>query len=53
MKKVTYCMEDILYKTKRYFTVESGKVVGTEASEKELADFLTIAEKFHYKFERL
>lgn len=53
MGKVTYCLEDTLYKTKRYFTVENGKVIGTEASEKELADFLTTAEKFHYKFERL
>lgn len=53
MKKTTYWMEDIQYKIKRYFTVESGKVVGTEASEKKLADFLTIAEMFHYKFERL
>lgn len=53
MGKTTYWMEDILYKTKRYFTVENGKVAGTEASEKELADFLTTAEKFHYKFGKL
>lgn len=53
MEKTTYWLEDTLYKTKRYFTVENGKVAGTETSESVLADFLSASEKLGYRFGKL
>ena len=35
--KETYCLEDTLYNTKRYFTMENGVVSGTELAQE---DFL-------------
>lgn len=34
--KETYCLEDTLYNTKRYFTMENGVVSGTELAKKTL-----------------
>jgi len=52
-KKETYWLEDTLYKTKRYFTVENGKVAGTETSEEDLLKFLTASGKLGYRFGKL
>lgn len=53
-KKETYWLEDKLYKTKRYFTVEDG-FVNCEGypSVGKLLDFLALAEKFGYKWGKL
>lgn len=54
MKKETYWLEDTLYKTKRYFTVVDGSVDCKDyPSVNELLDFLSLAEKFGYKWGKL
>lgn len=38
--KETYCLEDTLYNTKRYFTIENGVVSGTELAQEDSAEEL-------------
>ena len=37
--KETYCLEDVLYNTKRYFTLENGVVSGTELAPEDFNVF--------------
>ena len=51
--KETYCLEDTLYKTKRYFTLENGVVSGTEVAQEYFNIFLDLASRLGYKVVKL
>lgn len=47
--KETYCLEDTLYKAKRYFTLENGVVSGTELAQEDFNVFFDLASRLGYK----
>lgn len=49
--KETYCLEDTLYNTKRYFTIEV--VSGTELAQEDFNVFLDLASRLGYKVVKL
>ena len=51
--KETYCLEDTLYNTKRYFTFENGVVSGTEVAQEYFNIFLDLASRLGYKVVKL
>lgn len=51
--KETYCLEDTLYNTKRYFTFENGVVSGTEVAQEYFNIFLGLASRLGYKVVKL
>lgn len=51
--KETYCLDDTLYNTKRYFTIENGVVSGTELTQEDFNVFLGIASRLGYKVVKL
>ena len=51
--KETYCLEDTLYNTKRYFTIENGVVSGTELAQEDFNVFLDLASRLGYKVVKL
>ena len=51
--KATYSVEDTLYNTKRYFTLENGVVAGTELAQEDFNVFLDFASRLGYKVVKL
>lgn len=51
--KETYCLEDTLYNTKRYFTMENGVVSGTELAQEDFNVFLDLASRLGYNVVKL
>ena len=51
--KETYCLEDVLYNTKRYFTMENGVVSGTELAQEDFNVFLGLASRLGYNVVKL
>lgn len=51
--KETYCLEDVLYNTKRYFTLENGVVSGTELAQEDFNAFLGLASRLGYNVVKL
>ena len=51
--KETYSLEDTLYKTKRYFTLEKGMVSGTELTQEDFNVFLDLASRLGYRVVKL
>ena len=51
--KETYCLEDTLYNTKRYFTMENGMVSGTELVQEDFNVFLDLASRLGYNVVKL
>lgn len=51
--KETYYLEDTLYNTKRYFTMENGVVSGTELAQEDFNVFLDLASQLGYKVVKL
>lgn len=49
----TYCLEDTLYNTKRYFTMENGVVSGTELAQEDFNVFLDLASRLGYNVVKL
>lgn len=51
--KETYSLEDTLYNTKRYFSMENGVVSGTELAQEDFNVFLDLASRLGYKVAKL
>ncbi len=51
--KETYCLEDTLYNTNRFFTIENGVVSGTELAQEDFNVFLDLASRLGYKVVKL
>ena len=51
--KETYYLEDTLYNTKRYFTMENGVVSGTELAQEDFNVFLDLESQLGYKVVKL
>ena len=51
--KETYCLEDVLYNTKRYFTLENGVVSETELAQEDFNAFLGLASRLGYNVVKL